>query len=356
VRIPSLLALAACAACVQPLDPDEVDLSGFADAGPDAGADDVDAGSDEVDAGAVFDAGSEPVVDGGTAFDAPLRVVVLSDLNGSYGSTSYGGAVHDAVDDVIALAPDLVLSTGDMVAGQQGGIDHRAMWQGFHAAVSEPLAQAGIPFAPTPGNHDASGYAGFGGERAIFVDEWQSRRPDVEYIDDADFPLRYAFSQGPVLFISLDATLVSPFDDETRAWVQAQLVAGAALPVKIVYGHVPLHPFTQGRETEVSGDTQMEALLVEHDVTLFISGHHHAYYPGRHDDLRVVSTACLGDGPRRLVGDSATSQRSYLVLDIDGGALTAVEAYAPRSTSPIARSSLPASLSHGGVTIVRDDL
>ncbi|MBL9057575.1 MAG: hypothetical protein JNJ84_15015, partial [Rhodobacteraceae bacterium] len=49
----------------------------------------------------------------------PLRIAVISDLNGSYGSTDYGQPVSGAVARIIALKPDLVISTGDMVAGQR---------------------------------------------------------------------------------------------------------------------------------------------------------------------------------------------------------------------------------------------
>ena len=48
-----------------------------------------------------------------------LRVVVISDLNGSYGSTSYSKRIPVAIQRIIALKPDLVISTGDMVAGQR---------------------------------------------------------------------------------------------------------------------------------------------------------------------------------------------------------------------------------------------
>jgi hypothetical protein len=98
---------------------------------------------------------------------ATLRVAVLSDLNGSYGSTSYESTVSTAVAALIdQFSPDIVLSTGDLVAGQQAGLDYPAMWTAFHAAVTTPLTQAGLVFAPTPGNHDASGYASFSGERS----------------------------------------------------------------------------------------------------------------------------------------------------------------------------------------------
>ena len=111
--------------------------------------------------------------------EPPLHVAVISDLNDSYGSTTYSRAVGDAVAKIIQLGPDLVLCTGDMVAGQQAGLDYGAMWDGFHEVVSEPLQDAGIPLAVTPGNHDASGYPAFEGEREVYADEWAARRPAV---------------------------------------------------------------------------------------------------------------------------------------------------------------------------------
>ena len=84
-----------------------------------------------------------------------LRVAVISDLNGAYGSLEYPAAVDRAVARIVALKPDLVISTGDMVAGQRrphlarGEVER--MWAAFHARVSDPLAAAGIPLAVTPG-------------------------------------------------------------------------------------------------------------------------------------------------------------------------------------------------------------
>ena len=63
---------------------------------------------------------------------AALEVAVISDLNGSYGSTDYQAHVSDAVAAIVELEPDLVLVTGDMVAGQRmpilGPDKVRAMW------------------------------------------------------------------------------------------------------------------------------------------------------------------------------------------------------------------------------------
>ena len=40
---------------------------------------------------------------------APLKIVVISDINGGYGRTDYHRRVPDAIEQIIALKPDLVL-------------------------------------------------------------------------------------------------------------------------------------------------------------------------------------------------------------------------------------------------------
>lgn len=174
------------------------------------------------------------------------------------------------------------------------------MWSGFHAAVSDRLAAASIPFAPTPGNHDASGHASFAAERAIFVDEWSARRPAVSFLDDA---------------------------------------------------------FAPGRESETLADAATEQLFVEHGVTAYISGHHHAFYPGRRGALRVVSMACLGSGPRTLIGDDTISPRSLLLLELGADGVRTLEGMGGASFDvPIDRATLPASIGSGATLVTRDDL
>jgi hypothetical protein len=293
----------------------------------------------------------------GTPGFAPLRVIVVSDLNDSYGSTTYSSPVHEAVAAIALRAPDLVLSTGDMVAGQQAGIDYPAMWAGFHAAVSDELAAAGLPFAVTPGNHDASGYPAFAGERELYVAEWMARKPALEYVDDSGYPLRYSFTAGAAFFVALDSTTVGPLDAEQMQWIDEQLGDSDA-PTKIVFGHVPLVPFAVGREEEIIGDPALEAMLEQHGVAMFISGHHHAYYPGRRGTVRHVSMACVGSGPRPLIGTDTAAPRAMLELEIDErGEITVLEALSgPAFDTPIPRAELPESLSYGEWVVTRDDL
>ncbi len=319
----------------------------------------IDAAEGRWDAGAIEDGGTVErdagALDGGAA--RPLRVVVISDLNGSYGSTTYGSAVHAAVRRVIELQPDVVLSTGDMVAGQRAGLDYRAMWAAFHAAVSDPLAEAEIPLAVTPGNHDASGYSSFTDERAIFVDEWSRRTPAVRFQDGSGYPLRYSFVAGDALFVSLDDTTIGRLSSAQMAWLDAELTRGADYPVKVVYGHIPLYPFAVNREEDAIGDPMLEALLVRHGVTLFVSGHHHAYYPGRRGPLRLVSMACLGGGQRALIGTTSPSPRSIVVFEIEEGVVRELDAFGGAGFDErIDRTTLPEWVGTGEQRIDRDDL
>lgn len=285
-----------------------------------------------------------------------LRVAVVSDMNGSYGSRSYNEAVHAAVARIVALSPDLVLSTGDMIAGQRAGLDYRGMWSSFHATVSDRLAAAHIPFAVSPGNHDASAYPPFANERAIYVSEWNARRPDLEFQDESHYPLRYSFVVGPALFVALDATTVGPLDREQMEWLDAQLELGADHPVKIVFGHVPLYPLAEGRRTEFIGDPTLEELLVRHQVSLFVSGHHHAYYPGRRGPLRMVAMACLGAGARPLIGSAEESARSILLFEIAEDGVRGLDALSgPAFDAPIERALLPPEVGLPGMRIQRDD-
>src|SRR5690606_14096782 len=131
------------------------------------------------------------------------------------GSTTYDPRVHASIDLILNLQPELVITAGDLVAGQKRGLEHEriwAMWDGFTAAVTSPLSKAGIPFAPVAGNHDASGYPAFAHERAIFQEHWRKKeqRPHLDFIDDEHYPLYYSFRHKNAFFMVLDATTLEP--------------------------------------------------------------------------------------------------------------------------------------------------
>lgn len=297
----------------------------------------------------------------GAALADPLRVVVISDLNGSYGSTTYSPRVAAAVERIIALNPDLVIATGDMVAGQRkpnlSQKQVRAMWAAFHRTVSDPLAAAGIPFAVTPGNHDASAYGGFEHEREIYRDEWLRRKPDLRFVDGDGYPFFYAFDMGGVRFVSLDATTLGPLRSGQAARLER---LGAGDQRLITFSHLPLWPFAQKREKEIIGDKALEALYHRIGVTMHLSGHHHAYYPGKKDGVMYISQGNLGGGARRLIGESRRSPNSFTLLEFpdrgDRGQIRVTAYLAPDYQSQVALESLPEQIRSGVATLTRIDL
>jgi 3',5'-cyclic AMP phosphodiesterase CpdA len=294
---------------------------------------------------------------------APTRVVVVSDLNESYGSTRYSHQVDEAVRQTIALAPDVVISTGDMVAGQRlspplAKDEVQAKWQAFDRHVTTPLAQAGLPFAVTPGNHDASNGARFALERELYRAQWLPRKPALDFIDATDYPFNYAFRVRDTLFVSLDATHVGHLSAQSKRWL-AQLLAqqGPKYRHRVVFSHIPLWPFAVGRERDYLGDHELEAILQRGNVGVVLSGHHHAYYPGYKDGVRFVSQACLGAAPRPLLGTKHLSHRAITVLELEDDGQVRIEAYhGPRFAQPILRATLPEKITTHGATLHRDDL
>jgi len=291
----------------------------------------------------------------------PLRVAVISDLNGDYGSTRYEATVDSAVSRIVTLQPDLVISTGDMVAGQRrphltrSEVEH--MWQAFHEHVSKPLQEAGIPLVATPGNHDASAYKGFDQERTIYAEQWQTHQPEIPFLDAGSYPFYYAFALGDVLFISLDATVVGALPEQQMAWLRQLLEKhGPAYQRRVIFSHLPLWPFARGREREFIGDPELQKLLQQAGVELYLSGHHHAFYPGVSGRIALVGQACLGAGPRRLIGTGERSARSFTLLEFTADGIDVAAFMAPQFKNPVDWATLPARIRSSAAELLRADL
>lgn len=305
---------------------------------------------------------SAETTDSDSSLDDPLRLVVISDLNGSYGTIGHASIVHDAMRRIVELGPDVVISTGDMIAGQVRDPSQRnkldALWQAFHQTVTRPLAEAGIPLGITPGNHDASAYPGFEDERALYAREWRDRKTGLDFVDAAGFPFNYAFAVKGVLLVSLDVTTTGALPAKDLDWLEALLAEHRdRFSDVIVFSHVPLWPFAEGRDREVTRDERLHAILMSGRVRLYLSGHHHAFYPGVLDGVTYISQACLGSGARKLLGSEAGRAPkgfTHITLDGDRVLVSAVSAPAFQSTQDWA--TLPPQIVSDGVRLQRADL
>jgi hypothetical protein len=184
-----------------------------------------------------------------------LRIVVISDLNSSYGSTEYEPEVHRAIQLIREVwRPDLVLAAGDLIAGQKPTLSDesvRAMWSAFDAAVAGPLREADIPFGFTLGNHDGSAYPAHQRDRALAVAHWRNaaHHPGVAFVDSTHFPLYYSFVQGDVFVLVWDAsTALTAENLPMMEWVREQLGSERAQAVayRLVLGHLPCTQWRRG--------------------------------------------------------------------------------------------------------------
>jgi len=290
-------------------------------------------------------------------------------MNQDYGSKQYTPALKAAIENIRHSGANLVLSTGDMVAGQKRGLDYTGMWNAFHNVVSRPLGSSGIPLLPSPGNHDGSAETNFANERNHYRATWNEfplsrfnadRAPEdqVAFLPGVvqNWPLNYAVTMGPALFIALDATVGSTLVNNQLAWLESVLQKSGPYTVKMIFGHFPLFPFTFDRASNYLGEgnptlaNRLETMLEQYQVDFFLSGHHHAYYPGRRmGSVRYVSVPLLGTGARYLLTADRTersrSPQAFLYFEFDAAGNIGMHAIKSPSMTEIVSESLPPAIS-----------
>jgi Icc-related predicted phosphoesterase len=260
-----------------------------------------------------------------------VRIVVISDLNSQYGSTTYEKEVDQAIAFIPDWQPDLVLCGGDMVAGQKNSLSSEqisAMWKGFDQHIAAPLRRAKIPLGFTIGNHDGSGAIvqgkmRFQKDRDLASQYWNQPNHDsgLTFVDKAKFPFYYSFSQNNIFYLVWDAS-TDRLSEEQLIWVEKSLASNPAQSAKmrIAIGHLPLYAVAIGRNTAgnvLANPDKLRTLLEKYHVHTYISGHHHAYFPGKRGELELLYAGALGSGPRKLINSQQPPFKTLTVVDIN---------------------------------------
>jgi Calcineurin-like phosphoesterase len=293
-------------------------------------------------------------------------------LNSQYGSTDYEPEVTTAIELIPDWKPDMVVCSGDMVAGQYPVLtppEIQAMWAGFDQYIAAPLRQAKIPYGFTLGNHDASSALGVGKtflfqqERDLAAAYWRDPKhdPGVQFVDRTDFPFYFTFELNDIFFLVWDGSS-NHIPAEKLAWVEKTLASPQAKGAKmrILLGHLPLYAVAVGRNETgevMENADQLRALLERYQVHTYISGHHHAYYPAHRGQLQLLHTGILGTGPRPLVDSNLPTWKTVTVLDIQFNTpqLTTYTTYDMQTLKLIDYNQLPRFiLGHNGIVLRRD--
>ena len=194
---------------------------------------------------------------------ASFVIAQISDIH--CGSPYFDGELLEtAVNETIAVGPDLVLIGGDLTAEGYANEFRTA-----HTYL-DPLVQAGLTTVVIPGNHDSKnvGYLHFRdtfgpgdvpakGDRAMKLD-WGGRTVQVVALDSTKPDL----AEGEI-------------GRERYEWIRDRFAGDVDLKVFCLHHHLVAVPGT-GRERNTVWDAgDVLALLAELEVDLVLSGHKH---------------------------------------------------------------------------------
>lgn len=317
----------------------------------------------------------------------PYRVCLMSDLNSSYGSTDYRDTVYASLALLENQGCQLVLGAGDLVAGQSldlGQSQLERMWQSFEENILRFFSTRGVPFLSTMGNHDASsarradGSFIFDLERRVARSFWQNAWQQIpgsnlEWIDSEHFPFWYSLRAGPIWVGVVDGSSAGEVAREWE-WLEQQLASDSAQTAsfRVVVSHLPLFAVGQGKDRVgeiLNPSEELHNLLRDAGVDVFVSGHHHAFYPGKlagspPPSPLLLALGALGNGPRRLLGSSAPPRLTLSWLDFatseSGRRQVMLTTVDPENGTPISHTELPASIpsldgAGRAVTLLRSD-
>ncbi len=221
------------------------------------------------------------------------------------------------------MMSDLVLSGGDMVAGQKPELtdkEVRAMWQAFDEKIAERLRKAEIPYAFTIGNHDGSGHPPHQRDRRLAKEYWQSHQPNLNWDDQAEFPFYYSFDLETIHIAAWDASTAA-VPDSNLAWLKNNLNQRSSdkTDFRLLIGHLPLYGVAPKRDTKgnvLDNPRKLHNLMNNLDVDLYISGHHHAFYPAHKDEMHFLHSGAIGSGPRKLLQSDKPAIKAFTILEI----------------------------------------
>ncbi len=195
-----------------------------------------------------------------------LRFAILGDRTGE---TQPG--IYEAVWREIAAAhPAFVVGVGDSIQGLDDKTAE-AEWADFNR-VLQPFRQ--IPYYPTAGNHDV----------------WSEASAKL-YEKYAERPLHYSFDSGSAHFTVLDNSLTDALPSGEMAFLEEDLKAHAAQPVKFIVSHRPSWLLNVVLRNPAF---PFQQLAEKYGVRNVIAGHVHEMMHGTLNGVEYISVPSAG--------------------------------------------------------------
>ncbi|MBE9471764.1 MAG: metallophosphoesterase family protein [Chloroflexi bacterium] len=225
----------------------------------------------------------------------------------AFGDTRTQHQIHqEVVDSIVAITPDFVLHTGDLV--YLGNM--LPYWETFFEIEGELMAST--PLFPALGNHEANHQHYFDLFHLPGNERW------------------YTFDYGNARFISLQVDGIVDFGpgSEQHDWLERELAANTQ-PWLFVYFHIP--PYTSSREEpDIEQDVRqaLAPLFEQYGVDVVFTGHHHNYERNEVNGVTYIVTGG-GGAPLCVMEDQEPTRAAFAVayhfvlLEIDGNHLGA---------------------------------
>ena len=182
------------------------------------------------------------------AQSAPVRFVILGDRTGE----TVPGVYEQVWREAAAENPAFVVSLGDTIQGGSDA-DSPAQWQQVEQQVLKRYRR--FPFYLTAGNHD------------VF-----SAASAQLFREHAGHDLHYSFDAGEIHGVVLDNSRSDELSGEEMQFLEKDLQAHAAQPVKFIFSHRPSWLIDAAMQNT---DAPLQRLARQYHVQYVVAGHIH---------------------------------------------------------------------------------
>jgi hypothetical protein len=219
-----------------------------------------------------------------------FRFVLIGDRTGA----AQPGIYEKIWREAVAEKPAFAVSAGDLI---EGGHDATAAleWRAF-GELRKPWSA--IAFHTAPGNHDV----------------W-SPLSEKLYTEHTGHPLHYSFDYGAAHFVFLNNSRSSTLADEEMRFLEQDLAANTARPVKFVIMHQPGWIL---KVTLRDPDFPLHQLAKKYGVQYVIAGHLHEYMAGTLEGVHYVSLPSAGGHLRAPDNPDEGGFYGYGVAEVRG--------------------------------------
>ncbi len=244
----------------------------------------------------------------------PFTFAVVGDTQGS-GTLNYE-VMPQLVEDMNAVAPDLVIFVGDLIGGYYTIGSHQAAWEEWVDVAAGLEAEV----YAVPGNHD------FFPGLSVY-DAWLETFPwlPTDNSPPGQEGMTYHFDIENTRFVSVLTDSEWGQTSPDQDWLDAVLAdpETQAMEHVVVYSHHPVS-FSTAEPLGTTADPFWQS-LVGNDVAVYFCGHWHRYQPSQLGNGGDTWETIIGTGGGSLYDPERAYQqiKGFQLVEVDGATMSA---------------------------------